>query len=691
MARISTGNFGFDAPQVPSPADTTPVGRGLENLASGAEALAHRYSEDAINRARAAAAQAYLDHQLATKTAAQDITDQLATGQLAPEAAPQAYQKATSAIPQPKIGGLPVTEHENFDRQLQRTVFAGAIDVRKAAEVADKVRFKADFSAGLDKLGKLAGMPGANIDTINQQAGMFAQTGMQAGIPKDQVDKAIQDFKDKNWQNHATQRAMESADDLHALQALQHDLTAADGYYAGKLDTDKRNAVLRSVLNDKAQLEARLEHQADRREARAAVAMNEIGRQISSGVPATAPMWASWADEVKGTSQAEAFTDAVANEGHVQEVLSQPARDQVAYVQATEAKLLSGGGSLREKANFDRLREAVIKNVSVLHEAPLLYNANRTGQNVVPLDLASLLDPNSTQVAAQLRDRTVTLDAMRKADPSVRVLPLLPQETQVLAGTLNAATPVQATQLFGALRTAAGSDPTYLAIMQQVAPDSPVKAVAGMLAAQQRSLTLERNWFSSDVVANSVDVSKTILKGDSIVNPSKEDAATNGHPKLALYLPPGAVTELQAKFNAVVGAAFADRAPAAETAFQAVQAYYVGDAVEHGRLAADAKDVKSADVRHAVQAVIGEMVDYHQRGEVLAPWGMDAATFEDRAQAALRAALPQLPPHQIELLGLMNRDDTTYYVSDGRGPLSGKDGKPIVIDVGGLEGAGGGF
>ena len=88
---------------------------------------------------------------------------------------------------------------------------------------------------------------------------------------------------------------------MPALQQLESDLTAADGFYAGKLDPDKRNAILRTVMGDRQRLEAkdRARSRSARRQGERVI--GEIDRQIASGIPARAEMWVAWSDAVKGT------------------------------------------------------------------------------------------------------------------------------------------------------------------------------------------------------------------------------------------------------------------------------------------------------------------------------------------------------------------------------------------------------
>ncbi|KAK6697412.1 hypothetical protein SNK04_013984 [Fusarium graminearum] len=104
-------------------------------------------------------------------------------------------------------------------------------------------------------------------------------------------------------------------------------------------------------------------------------------------------MWAKWADTVKGTSTAVEFQERVEQEKVVQGVLRLGPDQQQAFVQQEEAKLLSAGGTVAQKANLDRLKNAVEANQKQLLDAPLLYNAAREGGEVEPLKFASLASP----------------------------------------------------------------------------------------------------------------------------------------------------------------------------------------------------------------------------------------------------------------------------------------------------------
>jgi hypothetical protein len=690
--RIPVGNFGFQTPTTSRTqvdiGGVDAIGRGMQQLGNigmqaTADAMAEKRREDEA-LARAKASNALLDHEIQVKTLATDIESKLTDRSLSYSDAPAAFKAGYAAIEKPKVEGLDPATLETFDKGMKRTEFSGFAHVQQSSEKAKRADFKGQADIALDKLGKLAGMPGGDIEKINTQADTLDPLGRVAYGAN--WDKAKQDFKDRNWLNHATQRAMESKDNLEAIGQLEKDLTAADGFYAGKLDTDKRNSVLRSVINDRLRIENKIQHNADRMEAAAEKTINEIDRQIASGIPASADMWAAWAGKVKGTAFETDFKQRLTDEAEVQDVLRLPIEQQRAFVQKKEAALLNGGGSVRDKANTDRLKSAVDANLKQLQESPLLFAQNRTGQPVQPLDIAALAQPGGGDaVRENLRDRVASITALQKQyGAQVQMKPFLPQESQFITSALNQANPKQQVELFGTLRMAFGDDTAYMAAMQQIAPDSPVKALAGMLMAKQRKITLEKNWIADDVTSNSGDVAATVLEGENLINKTKGQKSEDGKPLRSLYIPP--IKDFENEFAKYVGDAFASRPGALDVAVQSAYAYYVGKSSKTGRLNTDAKDIDGKLLNEALTATLGAPVAYGSGGTVFAPWGMDKGTFKDKVRESFNAevkarGMPDSTKDQLPALGLRNIGDGSYYITQGRNYLYDGKGQPVTIKV----------
>ena len=116
----------------------------------------------------------------------------------------------------------------------------------------------------------------------------------------------------------------------------------------------------------------------------------------------------------------------------------------------------------------------------------------------------------------------------------VQMRPLLPQEA-VSDQSPDQASPKQQTELFGALRVAIGDDSAFTSAMHQIAPDSPVKALAGMRMAKQRKITIERRTGSLTMaIAGSVDVGATMLGRRE---PAEQDQSAEGDDGKAKGIP----------------------------------------------------------------------------------------------------------------------------------------------------------
>lgn len=689
--RIPLGNFGNvvaqPQQQVQVQADPS-VARALGNVGQVGMQVAEHIKQEHEEMARVKGANADLDHKIFVKNKTQEISDKIARGEISYKDAAEAFRKDVESQPVPVIEGLPLVYQENLQHGFRRTVADAKFTIGKAVEVAQRAEFKGQFGAAIDKLSKLAGLPDADIEKINGQMDLLIPLAKNAGIPEDVLGKTIQDAKDRNWTNHATQRAMQAKDNLEGIQQLERDLIAADGFYAQKLDTDKRNAVLRSVINDRIRIENRMQHALDRRESKAERVIAEMDQQVASGIPMPQEKLLAWAERVKGTSFEVDFRQRIQDEAEVQQVLRMPIDQQMTFVQQKEAELTTKGGTVRDKANVTRLRTAVEKNIKQLQDEPLLFAQNRTGNAVEPLNLQSILDPGgAAELSNQMADRLATISALRKQyGTQVKMNPLLPQEAQLLTQVLDSAAPKQQSMLFGTLRASFNDDNAYLSTMRQIAPDSPVKALAGAIFAKQRGITLEKKWFGTDNVASSTNVAETLLVGESIVNKTKAQKAEDGVGK-SMYLPPR--NTFQTAFAKVAGDLYrGGRSAAQEIDLQAAYTYYVGRAAQTGRLTSTPTDIDSSLVKEAIAATVGEPINFNGRGMVTAPWGMSSESFKANATSAFVKAvkengLPESLAYQFENYGLIHYRGSTYVPTMGGLPvINPKTGKPLVLDVG---------
>jgi hypothetical protein len=589
-------------------------------------------------------------HDLAVQSAAAGLREDIASGKVPYDQAHDQLNQLIQKIPQPDFSDLRPAVATIQQGRVQRNIALAQFGMDGVVDAARKDDFKAQFGQGLDTLGKLAGLPGADIDDINSRADIYRPLGRNAGLPAATIDKVIQDFKDQNWFNQASQRGMEARDSLPALQQLQHDLTDENGFYAGKLDTEKRNVLLHNVINESDALEARIDRAQEKVELHAQMTLARIDQQVSSGIPATPEMWATWQDAVKGTSAEAEFDQRLGEEQKIQDVLRQPINQQQAYVQQRQQELMQQGGSVHDAMTVNRLATAVKSNTELMQSAPLLYDAQRNDAAVAPLDLTTLGTPDgNASIFKQINDRVTTLAAMRKEyGTQIPMAPLLPQEVAQVSSQLQSGTPVRQAQLLGTLREAMDNDEAYMAAMRQIAPHSPVIAIAGsMLPHSPPSPGTPADsrppWYDANFAPNTLDVGR-ILRGEQLLNPATPGSAAQAQEKgkgTGMPMPPdngGEGANLRAEFNSRAGDMFRDRPQLGEAYYSVYKDAYAALAAEKGSMSETLDPTIS---KQAVQIALGNRVQFN--GQTMSvPPGMDPSQFKGLVQNAVAGAAREM-------------------------------------------------
>lgn len=676
MANIPLGNFDqarVDPHAAGGAADTSPLalhgrgeaalGQGLMSAAQDVGAMAQRQKQEDDALARAKAANALAQHQLDVQGVVADVGDQLARGVDYTKAG-ELYQQGISKLAPPKVDGMPPSVAETYQGGLQRTQQEGRLRIGAFVTTARRDDGQKQLGTLLDTLGKQAALPGANLEAINAQARAAVPLFKSFGLDGSTLDKAVQDFQDRNYTNDAANRFNGAHDDVASLTQLQHDLTDEKGSYAGKLDPDKRNVLAARVGDRIDVLHNQAERKSDKVDALAERALTQMDQQVASGVPATMEQWAHWSDVFKNTSpdkRAE-FDQRVQDERDTQAFLRLPIDQQAKGLAERQAALYTAGGDAHAIANFTRLKGAVTANIKLLQDTPLQFAQAREGTAIAPLDVTALADPSQAgKIGAQLEQRAALVGSLRKQyGPQVQNHLLLPPEQAMLSGMLGKIPPEKRVGLFGQLRTLAGSDDSYQSIMQQLAPDHPVQALAGLLQLKNPK------------------AAALVIEGEALLDRSKADSAQDGKFK-ALTLPKQA--EFDSALSDKVGAAFRGRPEAYALAMQAVKAGYAGASAKDGDVSGEFNEGRLDNI---IGAVLGKTDDFNGHGEVFVPYGMDPSDFEDKIDAAFKARRAELPPgvpQDLGSYGLMQAGDGQYYVTSGRKFVGDAHGNPLLLEV----------
>lgn len=461
-------------------------------------------------------------------------------------------------------------------------------------------------------------------------------------------------------QRQATDNPYEAQKSLKQFEGAMtaDDLVRVGGMIEGKVDRLQQRAEMAQLRN----------------EAKAERTLGKINAQISSGIPATDEMWKQWGSQVRGTPAQAEFNELIKQEVDTQKILRLPIDQQIAAINSKTAKLQKEGGTIADATNLNRLSRAVDASAKMMTESPIDYFQQRLGGDVAPVDL------NSPDLGAVLTDRVSAIQGMQqKFGSTVAMKPLLPQEAKQISAQLADMSPEQQSQLFATLHSAMGDDKAYSGAMQQIAPDSPIRALTGLLAGKQRSMVTNTNWFKPDDVVTSGDVAKTMALGESILNKSKTEKGSDGK---GASFPLPKQEDFQLELNKQLGNVFAGQPQSYQLAAQAVKSYYTGAAAEKGNVSGV---VDRSLLRESIKASVGEVVDFNG-GKTLAPWGMPGHTFRDIATDRLVGTMKAQGMSEADIatadaLTLRQYKDGIYYVMQGQQFKYGADGKPLMINV----------
>lgn len=677
MAQIPLGEFG--AARVTPQASPNRVDTSATNIAGrGAGAIADALGQggDTLNRiastrdaedkrksdalAQAEMVNAGTDYEIQIGAAAREHAAALAEGRVDFRKADEAWAERTAKIPPPPPPpGLDEAMTVRFGGVLRQTTERARLTVTAASRTAQQSHFKAQVTSALDNIVMVAAQPGASTEEAIARVQALAPQLRMADFDEATTATVLTKAQEKIYGNEVQGRLNVAANDRGALDALLGDLEGKDGRYMTRLeDPTTRMSYAGKVRQRLHQLDTAERQTVDKREAIGKQAVAAMWKQATSGVPWTPATVQQWSTDVAGTSHEAEFKAAGQMLVEVQGVLRQPKDAQADYVQALRVKLAAEGGLPEDKARIDQLETMIAGVAKQREEEPLLYLAAMTGTAPKAIDLNAVLQSGDLRPLGQmLEDNMADVTALRgQFGGAVQKRPLLAQDAEGLAGLVNALPPSKVLPLFKALRGSGVSDDTYAAVMQQIAPNAPLKAYAGELSARPGG---EPTAF-------------LMLAGEAVLA---------GKGDVKMKMPPDA--SFQEALTAAAGNAYQGRPDAFTRDLAAIRAVYAGAAVKDGNTAAgDAFDPALAT--NAIRAVVGNVAEFGGR-KVVVPWGMAADVFTDRAEELVAEKLQAIGTTDTAGIGLMATPRPGVYVlTRGRAPIEDPTASrplPLFIDL----------
>lgn len=671
MAQIPLGNFAQVqvAPEVAQnrviTTDPRPQAKAAQQVAGTVQNAALGVLDN-INKedqalARVKASNALIDRESQIKTIATDLDEQIRVGKLTYDKAPEAYNAAVSKLDPLQLPGLDQAQQGEVGNSLKRMQIGGLDSVNASVAKGRILSAQSDLTSRMDMLGKDAAMPGANVDQIN--ARMDAEDIDTAGHLAfgEAWTSKKQEFKDGNWTTHATQRVIGSRENLGSLQQVEHDLTAEDGFYAKKLDPEKRNQLLNTVSGRIFQVKEHQQRQAEMREMKAERALSQMDQQAASGVPPTPADQQRWKSLTAGTSVAGEYGQRIQEMNQVQGLLRQPPAVAQQFIDQQRQQMQANGGSVTQQANLNRLQSAVDNNIKLMRENPLSFNAMRTGTDVAPLDVSGITTQEGQQkLGEQIADRFDVVNSVRKAyGPEVNRNPWKQEEVTMLSALFKQADDSTKLQLFGAIAGSAPSGADYAAAIKPISGDDPIATLAGM--AQFRGLK----------GADGTDVPRTLLAGAKVLTDKSVPL-----PKDKFF---------RDAFDEHAGASLVPGTPQREQAYLAFKSLYAGTAAAKGLKYDEGDDLDKKTSTAAFDMATGGVAE-RAGAKVIKPYGMTDDAFNKSVDMQIEgmAKASKIPVSQLEDMPMMpvpGKEGSYYLLNAGRVQIDPDTQQPIMVIV----------
>lgn len=293
----------------------------------------------------------------------------------------------------------------------------------------------------------------------------------------------------------------------------------------------------------------------------------------------------------------------------------------------------TGEGYASRAALYDQVTAAATKVISERQNNPfgaaVDIGAYRPMQNNTP---QAVTEEISRRFSAQPDLQKIGISAPILSSEEASTLAQQVRGTQNVDQTINLLQTMGQTLPPAAMRQVASA----------IAPNNAATAYSALLLGTPDNQYDNRNpvisydqFIGYKPTMNKYDVSKVILAGDQLLNPTKamKDAGIS-----PVQLP--SEDKLKRAFDDQVGNAFANNPQARQLSYNLFKAAYAGIAYQSGDASMTRTDAANSDVvEKAAQYATGGVYKGFNGGDVVMPFGMDKSTFKDRYTVSAQKAL----------------------------------------------------
>jgi hypothetical protein len=587
-----------------------------------------------------------------------EIDSGMSDGSIAKTDAEKLHAERSQKLMEGSLKGIDPEFQGQVRMHLDDAIRHGGRTVRKHVAARDQQDIQAGIVSYMEQMQRYAGRGEAERQEAMRNVEAFLQTaGPQAGMKAQDIAKQAQAFKEGVTLNWLDMAISQNAKSSKALAQIQKDI-AEDKF--PELDPAKRTFLENKIMAKQQHLLHVSEVAERRRMTQLERGERRLAWYVENGMEIPPQELAAFDKASKGTPFEGAVQMIMAEQKAVADFSRLSPNDMMAKL--NELKTSYGATPSKEQAtHLAKIGRFVDNSIKLLRESPLTFATQREGAVVQPLDFAKPQEWESNLAA-----RTgILLEQSKRNGTTPKGL--FPQEAAMLSKALKDARPDQAAEMLATLRRGFGDDKVFRATMQQIAPDNPVVANAGIFAARGLESTKDRA------------VADLILRGNALLRP---DTKEDGKPAGGKLLPMPKEEDMQRGFASYERNAYAGKEQARNVAYQTAKAIYAAKASEQGDYSGDLNSRRWAE---AMSMATGK-VESHKGSHIVMPYGMDYGTFKDglKTRSIALIASGQLPagftPEKLRDLPLENAGDGKFFFRVGDGYLAGKDGRPVLID-----------
>lgn len=359
---------------------------------------------------------------------------------------------------------------------------------------------------------------------------------------------------------------------------------------------------------------------------------------------------------------------------------SMPTSSITAYVEQLRPGTEETGEGYASRAElFDQVSAAATKVITQRQNNP--FNAAVEVGAYKPI-----ASNNPNDITAEVANRFSSQESLQALGINAPILNSEEAATlaQQVRGTQNVDQTIKLLQSMGETLPA----PAMRQVASAIAPSSAATAYSALLLGtpdnqydNTRPTIPYSQFIGYKPTMNKYDVSKVILAGDQLLNPTKamKDAGIT-----PVQLP--SEDKLKRAFDDQVGNAFANNPQARQLSYSLFKSAYAGIAYQSGDSAMTRTDAANSDVvEKAAQYATGGVYKGFNGGDVVMPFGMDKSTFKDRYTASAQQALKDagLNENAASNFTPVNIGNNQYRLVSGSGRWATNPGtrEPIVVRV----------